>query len=154
MYKKHCCQRVPEKNIKIKSNNNNNNLIMSHVLTGVWRSVQLNFYFDAWREVLCNKVLVASVAFQLDLFFFLSEELRLSVLLYLHSYSHPAHARGQWSRVSITDLYRHFAGIGSSGRARKIPRLKVKVCCMQTGLCAGVCCRLYHARSMRRLHTA
>ena len=94
---------------------------MSYVSTGVWRSVQLNFYFDAWREVLCNKVLVASIAFQLDLFFVLLEELHLSVFLYLHSYSRPAHARGQWSRVSITDLYRHSAGIGSSGRARKIP---------------------------------
>ena len=69
-----------------------------------------------------NKVLVASIAFQLDLFFVLLEELHLSVFLYLHSYSRPAHARGQWSRVSITDLYKHSAGIGSSGRARKIPR--------------------------------
>ena len=43
---------------------------MSHVSTGVWRSVQLKFYFDAWRKVLCNKVLVASITFQLDLLFF------------------------------------------------------------------------------------
>ena len=74
---------------------------MSYVSTGVWRSVQLNFYFDAWREVLCNKVLVASIAFQLDLFFFLSEELHLSVF-FIYTVTAVQRMRGASDHVFLS----------------------------------------------------